>query len=55
MATLIDKPRSDLTEYEIAELEKYEFSAGPLSILVYLTPVALTFANGFEANGCAHP
>ncbi|KAA8909808.1 hypothetical protein FN846DRAFT_888824 [Sphaerosporella brunnea] len=33
MASLVDKPRSELTEYEIAELEKYEFSAGPLSIL----------------------
>ncbi|TGZ76464.1 Sm-like ribonucleo protein [Ascodesmis nigricans] len=33
MAHLVDKSRSELTEYEIAELEKYEFSAGPLSIL----------------------
>ncbi|CAZ83151.1 unnamed protein product [Tuber melanosporum] len=33
MAELLNKPRSELTEYEIAELEKYEFSAGPLSIL----------------------
>jgi len=33
MATLLEKPRNELTEYEIAELEKYEFSAGPLSIL----------------------
>ncbi|KAI6766638.1 hypothetical protein HG531_011860 [Fusarium graminearum] len=30
---LLAKPRSDLTEYEIAQLEEYEFSAGPLSIL----------------------
>ncbi|CAG7554421.1 unnamed protein product [Fusarium equiseti] len=30
---LLGKPRSELTEYEIAQLEEYEFSAGPLSIL----------------------
>ncbi|UPK94051.1 hypothetical protein LCI18_004986 [Fusarium solani-melongenae] len=30
---LLTKPRSELTEYEIAQLEEHEFSAGPLSIL----------------------
>ncbi|KAI1072441.1 hypothetical protein LB507_002949, partial [Fusarium sp. FIESC RH6] len=30
---LLGKPRNELTEYEIAQLEEYEFSAGPLSIL----------------------
>ncbi|KAI5791693.1 hypothetical protein DFH27DRAFT_517319 [Peziza echinospora] len=33
MADLVNRPRAELTEYEISELEKYEFSAGPLSIL----------------------
>ncbi|KAI6772188.1 hypothetical protein HG530_003146 [Fusarium avenaceum] len=30
---LLSKPRNELTEYEIAQLEEHEFSAGPLSIL----------------------
>ncbi|PHH61894.1 hypothetical protein CDD81_7758 [Ophiocordyceps australis] len=30
---LLTKSRADLTEYEIAQLEEYEFSNGPLSIL----------------------
>ncbi|KAF7554048.1 hypothetical protein G7046_g6927 [Stylonectria norvegica] len=30
---LLTKPRSELTEYEIAQLEEHEFAAGPLSIL----------------------
>lgn len=30
---LLTKPRNELTEYEIAQLEEHEFSAGPLSIL----------------------
>jgi small nuclear ribonucleoprotein D2 len=30
---LLTKPRAELTEYEIAQLEEYEFNAGPLSIL----------------------
>jgi small nuclear ribonucleoprotein D2 len=30
---LLTKPRNELTEYEIAQLEEFEFSAGPLSIL----------------------
>ncbi|ODA79786.1 hypothetical protein RJ55_05380 [Drechmeria coniospora] len=30
---LLTKSRADLTEYEIAQLEEYEFSAGPLSLL----------------------
>ncbi|KAL8890855.1 MAG: hypothetical protein Q9192_005818 [Flavoplaca navasiana] len=30
---LLSKPRSDLTEYEIAQLEEHEFTSGPLSIL----------------------
>ncbi|KAK1253522.1 hypothetical protein MKX07_001599 [Trichoderma sp. CBMAI-0711] len=30
---LLTKSRSELTEYEIAQLEEYEFSSGPLSIL----------------------
>jgi len=30
---LQNKPRSELTEYEIALLEEHEFTAGPLSIL----------------------
>lgn len=31
---LLSKPRGDLTEYQVAELEKYEFDNGPLSILM---------------------
>jgi len=30
---LLSKPRNELTEFEIAELEKHEFESGPLSIL----------------------
>lgn len=30
---LLAKPRSDLTEFEIAQLEEHEFTSGPLSIL----------------------
>ncbi|KAJ9638777.1 mRNA splicing protein [Coniosporium apollinis] len=30
---LLQKPRNELTEYEIAQLEEYEFTSGPLSIL----------------------
>ncbi|KAI9671461.1 MAG: mRNA splicing protein [Alyxoria varia] len=30
---LQSKPRADLTEYEIAQLEEHEFTSGPLSIL----------------------
>ncbi|PHH83686.1 hypothetical protein CDD83_2948 [Cordyceps sp. RAO-2017] len=30
---LLTKSRADLTEYEIAQLEEHEFSAGPLSVL----------------------
>jgi len=30
---LLSKPRSELTEYEISQLEEYEFTSGPLSIL----------------------
>ncbi|KAI9718070.1 MAG: mRNA splicing protein [Candelaria pacifica] len=30
---LQNKPRNDLTEYEISQLEEYEFTSGPLSIL----------------------
>ncbi|KAL8842120.1 MAG: hypothetical protein Q9205_000530 [Flavoplaca limonia] len=30
---LLSKSRSDLTEYEIAQLEEHEFTSGPLSIL----------------------
>ncbi|GFP55388.1 small nuclear ribonucleoprotein Sm D2 [Trichoderma asperellum] len=30
---LLTKSRNELTEYEIAQLEEYEFSSGPLSIL----------------------
>ncbi|KAK8047660.1 small nuclear ribonucleoprotein Sm D2 [Apiospora saccharicola] len=30
---LLTKPRNELTEYEIQQLEEHEFSAGPLSIL----------------------
>ncbi|KAJ6261878.1 putative small nuclear ribonucleoprotein Sm D2 [Drechslerella dactyloides] len=33
MAEFLNKPRSELTEYEIAQLEEYEFANGPLSIL----------------------
>ena len=31
---LINKPRAELTEYEIAQLEEHEFTSGPLSILL---------------------
>ncbi|CAK7262453.1 mRNA splicing protein [Sporothrix epigloea] len=30
---LLQKPRNECTEYEIAQLEQWEFSNGPLSIL----------------------
>jgi len=30
---LLAKPRNELTEYEIAQLEEHEFTSGPLSIL----------------------
>ncbi|KAG9243704.1 small nuclear ribonucleoprotein Sm D2 [Calycina marina] len=30
---LLAKPRNELTEYEISQLEEHEFSSGPLSIL----------------------
>ncbi|TQS38526.1 hypothetical protein Golomagni_00966, partial [Golovinomyces magnicellulatus] len=30
---LLSKPRSELTEFEIAQLEEHEFTSGPLSIL----------------------
>ncbi|KAL8692760.1 MAG: hypothetical protein Q9218_002267 [Villophora microphyllina] len=30
---LLNKPRLELTEYEIAQLEEHEFTSGPLSIL----------------------
>lgn len=30
---MVDKPRSELSEIELARLEEYEFSAGPLSVL----------------------
>ncbi|KAL9129949.1 MAG: hypothetical protein Q9217_001751 [Psora testacea] len=30
---LLNKPRSDLTEYEVSVLEEHEFTSGPLSIL----------------------
>ncbi|RKP30179.1 Sm-like ribonucleo protein [Metschnikowia bicuspidata] len=33
MAELIDRPRSELTESELQQLEEYEFAHGPLSVL----------------------
>ncbi|KAK9462184.1 uncharacterized protein V1516DRAFT_707128 [Lipomyces oligophaga] len=33
MAEFVNRPRSELSEYEIAKLEEYEFSNGPLSVL----------------------
>ncbi|KAK9453626.1 hypothetical protein V1511DRAFT_504058 [Dipodascopsis uninucleata] len=33
MAEYLNKPRSELTELELAKLEEYEFSNGPLSVL----------------------
>ncbi|EPX73729.1 Sm snRNP core protein Smd2 [Schizosaccharomyces octosporus yFS286] len=33
MADLVNRPRSELTELELARLEEYEFTAGPLSVL----------------------
>ncbi|KAF1345948.1 hypothetical protein BDV97DRAFT_319610 [Delphinella strobiligena] len=33
ISELLQKPRSELTEYEIARVEEHEFTAGPLSIL----------------------
>lgn len=30
---LLSKPRNELTEFEIAQLEEHEFTSGPLSIL----------------------
>ncbi|KAL3475709.1 hypothetical protein BJX99DRAFT_154920 [Aspergillus californicus] len=31
--SLLQKPRSECTEYEIAQIEEYELSNGPLSLL----------------------
>ena len=33
ISTLLSKPRNELTEYEIAQIEEYEFQSGPLSVL----------------------
>ncbi|KAG4303210.1 hypothetical protein PCK1_000548 [Pneumocystis canis] len=33
MADLVSKPRSELTEAELQQLEAYEFNTGPLSVL----------------------
>ncbi|ODV60376.1 mRNA splicing protein SMD2 [Ascoidea rubescens DSM 1968] len=33
MADLADKPRSELSELELQQLEEYEFSNGPMSLL----------------------
>ncbi|EEB07221.1 Sm snRNP core protein Smd2 [Schizosaccharomyces japonicus yFS275] len=33
MADLVNKPKGELTEAELARLEEYEFSSGPLSVL----------------------
>lgn len=33
IAELMNKPRDQLTEYEIAQLEEHEFTSGPLSLL----------------------
>ncbi|GAB7347232.1 hypothetical protein MBLNU459_g3333t1 [Dothideomycetes sp. NU459] len=33
ISDLLQKPRSELTEYEVARVEEHEFTAGPLSIL----------------------
>lgn len=33
VAELLSKPRNELTEYEVAQLEEHEFTSGPLSIL----------------------
>ncbi|KKY17141.1 putative small nuclear ribonucleoprotein sm d2 [Diplodia seriata] len=33
IAELMGKPRDQLTEYEIAQLEEHEFTSGPLSLL----------------------
>ncbi|KAH8888698.1 small nuclear ribonucleoprotein Sm D2 [Thozetella sp. PMI_491] len=33
MQELLAKPRNELTEYEVSQLEEYEFATGPLSIL----------------------
>ncbi|TVY25765.1 Small nuclear ribonucleoprotein Sm D2 [Lachnellula hyalina] len=30
---LLNKPRNELTEFEVAQLEEHEFTSGPLSIL----------------------
>jgi len=30
---LLARPRNELTEYQIQQLEEYEFTSGPLSIL----------------------
>ncbi|KHJ32403.1 putative small nuclear ribonucleoprotein sm d2 [Erysiphe necator] len=30
---LLSKPRNELTEFEIAQIEEHEFTSGPLSIL----------------------
>lgn len=31
---LLNRPRAELTEYEISQVEQYEFDSGPLSVLV---------------------
>ncbi|KAF3009903.1 hypothetical protein E8E13_010880 [Curvularia kusanoi] len=33
IAELLSKPRSELTEYEVAQVEEHELTTGPLSIL----------------------
>ncbi|KAF9637585.1 putative small nuclear ribonucleoprotein sm d2 protein [Lasiodiplodia theobromae] len=33
ISELMNKPRDQLTEYEIAQLEEHEFTSGPLSLL----------------------
>lgn len=33
MAELIHRPRSELSEYELGQLEEYEFANGPMSVL----------------------
>ncbi|KAL5119865.1 mRNA splicing protein [Pleosporales sp. CAS-2024a] len=33
MQELLGKPRSELTEYEVAQVEEHELTTGPLSIL----------------------
>ncbi|WPK26981.1 hypothetical protein PUMCH_004352 [Australozyma saopauloensis] len=55
MAELIDRPRSELTETELQQLEEYEFNHGPMSVLQTSmnneTPVMIYCRNNHKLIG----